>query len=134
MSENTNIPNQGTATEVPLRPKRRNFSAQQKLDIITGANACAPGTVASYLRKQGLYSTQLTDWRQIYEEQGLAGLEPKKTRSKRKAIPEDQVDQLSKDVLYWRRRAERAEALVDLQKKISQLFGISLEESKEKSS
>ena len=54
----------GPDPEVPARAKRRRFTARYKLRILEEADACrAPGEVGALLRREGLYSSQLTQWR-----------------------------------------------------------------------
>ncbi len=134
MSANMDIPDQGKATEVPLRPKRRSFSAKDKLRIIQGAEACAEGQLGAFLRREGIYSTQLSDWRRKYRKHGLEGLQSKRNQPREDDGTQGRISELEAENRKLRRRAQRAEALVQLQKKISQLLGISLPESGEDNS
>ena len=61
--------------EVPARAKRRRFTARYKLRILEEADACrAPGEVGALLRREGLYSSQLTQWRRARREGTLKAL------------------------------------------------------------
>ena len=61
--------------EVPERARRRYFSAQYKLRVLEEADACqAPGEVGALLRREGLYSSQLTAWRRARREGSLQAL------------------------------------------------------------
>jgi transposase len=116
-------------TEVREQGKRRRFSADYKQRILQEAAACtALGALGALLRREGLYSSHLTKWRQQAGRGALAGLTPKARGPK--PTPRDprdrQVATLEREAARWKFRAERAEALVELQKKVSQLLGIVL--------
>ena len=116
-------------TEVKAKVTRRRFSAKYKMQILAEAAACtAPGEIGALLRREGLYSSHLTKWRLQAERGQLAGLQPKKRGPvPRVADPRDKrVAELEKELGKVTRRAERAEALVEIQKKLSELLGIAL--------
>lgn len=116
-------------TEVSAKASRRRFSAKYKKRILDEVAACsAPGAVGALLRREGLYSSHLTKWRRQADHGELAGLEPKKRGPvPRVADPRDKrLAALEADLKRMTRRAERAEALVGLQKKVSELLGIAL--------
>jgi transposase-like protein len=67
--------------EVVPKAKRRRFSAEYKLRILREADACSePGEIGSLLRREGLYSSHLSNWRRQRQSGTLAGLKPKKRR------------------------------------------------------
>ena len=115
--------------EVIAKAKRRHFSAKEKLRILKVVEKTTElGGVGALLRREGLYSSHLTEWRRARAAGELDALEPKKRG--RKAT---EVNPLEKDVVELKRalakaelRAKRAEALVELQKKVSELLGIQL--------
>jgi transposase-like protein len=116
-------------TEVSDKAKRRRFSAKYKLRVLREAAACTkPGEVGALLRREGLYSSHLTSWRKQAERGELAGLTPRKRGPKPKPVdPRDKrIAQLERENRKLNRRAERAEALVEVQKKLSELLGIAL--------
>lgn len=109
-------------TEVIVaKAKRRRFSAKYKLDILRRVDACRdePGAIGELLRKEGLYSSHLTDWRREREAGELAGLEPRKRGPK--ADPETAQDrelaQLRRENAGLKARLERAETIIEVQKK-----------------
>lgn len=120
-------PNQSRPeVQVEAKPQRRRFTAQYKLSIIEQADACTkPGEVSALLRREGLYSSNLAGWRQARDEGQLAALKPKKRGRKAKQIdPRDErIAELEKQLATEQARRERAEALVDLQKKLATLLG-----------
>jgi hypothetical protein len=109
------------------RPRRR-YTSHYKLEILRKADACTkPGEVAALLRKEGLYSSHLVTWRR----QRDAGLTPKTRGRKRTADPrvkqlEREKTSLESDKRRLERRLQRAEAIIDFQKKVASLLGIPL--------
>lgn len=107
-------------TKVTAKVTRRRFSAKYKMQILDEAAACtARGEIGALLRREGLYSSHLGKWRQQTERGQLAGLQPKKRGPvAQSADPRDKrVAELEKELNNVTRRAERAEALVEIQKK-----------------
>jgi len=122
-------------TEVVAMPKRRRFSAEEKLRILKEADACTkPGEQGALLRREGLYSSHLTEWRRARERGELDALAPRKRGRKPAAVNplERKVTELSRALEKAEARAKRAEALVELQKKISELLGIPLPKEDER--
>ena len=124
-------PNEGQipVTEVPEKAERRRFSMAYKLDVLRRLDACRqPGEVGALLRAEGLYSSHLVLWRRQREEAAAAGLAA--VRRGRKAGVTDARDvriaELEKELSRVTARAERAEALVELQKKVSEILSIPL--------
>ena len=60
--------------EVPERPVRRRFSAQYKLDILAEIDRAEPGGIGAILRREGLYSSHLVDWRRARDRGALEAL------------------------------------------------------------
>jgi len=122
-------------TEVVAMPKRRRFSAEEKLRILKEADACTKlGEQGALLRREGLYSSHLTEWRRARERGELDALAPRKRGRKQAAVNplERKVTELSRALEKAEARAKRAEALVELQKKISELLGIPLPKEDER--
>lgn len=111
--------------EVNAKPERRQFSAEYKRRILAEADACTEaGQIGSLLRREGLYSSNLTHWRQQRAEGALKALSPKKRGPK--------LDPLADENAALRRRIERleadlkrAETIIEVQKKLSDLLGLS---------
>ena len=121
-------------TEVLEKAVRRRFTAAYKLDILGQAEAChRRGELGALLRSEGLYTSHLSVWRQQRAkaaEAGLAGVR----RGRPKADVRDlKIEQLTKELSRQTVRAQRAEAAVELQKKVSQLLGIILPSDEERS-
>lgn len=116
-------------TEVVAMPKRRRYSAEEKLRILKEADACTkPGEQGALLRREGLYSSHLTAWRRARERGELEALAPRRRGRKPVAVNplEKKVMELARALEKAEARARRAEALVELQKKISELLGIQM--------
>jgi transposase-like protein len=118
--------------EVPGKPKRRHFTAEYKRSIVAQAEACRDdGAIGALLRREGLYSSHLTTWRRQKEQGELEALAPKKRGRKSTANPLAEENQhLRKENARLSRRLEQAELIIDVQKKVSALLGISLPETK----
>ena len=111
-------------TEVVAKAHRRRFTAKYKLKILKKADACeAYGGVGELLRKEGLYTSHLALWRKQRELGALASLAPKPRGPKPVEHDErdDQIVTLRREINALTIRAERAEALIELQKKVSEL-------------
>ena len=114
-------------TEVVAKAKRRSFSAKYKSEILRQADACNErGAIGALLRREGLYSSHLSKWRQEVAEREVAALAPKKRGPQVTPIdPRDhELAALRRDHAKLQVRAERAEMLVDIQKKVSMLLGV----------
>lgn len=120
--------------EVMAKPSRRRYTAEYKLGILREAEGCTGrGELGALLRREGLYSSNLTQWRKQREKGELAGLSRRRGPSPKGKNPLiDKVRVLEQDNARLKRRAERAEGLVELQKKVSEILGIELSRSGEK--
>ena len=115
--------------EVVPQAKRRQFSAAYKERILAEADACRePGQIGALLRREGLYSSYLTSWRR--EREKGAGLEPQKRGRKGQRLQDPEIAQLRAENERLRAQLERAETIIDVQKKLSQLFGLPTAEIK----
>lgn len=112
--------------EVDARPVRRRFTAEYKLSILRQADACSePGQVGALLRREGLYSSHLTLWRQ-QRRQGRLGSRKKGRRALAPNPLASRVAELERENRRLSRRLKKAETIIDFQKKLSGLLGIPL--------
>jgi transposase-like protein len=118
--------------EVSAIPKRRKFTAQYKLDILKQVDACKdqPGAIGAILRREGLYSSLLTLWRQERDRGALEALEKKRGRRATRSPLWDEVERLRRENAELKRRLEQAETIIDVQKKISSILGIPLKHTR----
>jgi transposase len=118
------------STEVSEKAKRRRFTADYKRRIVKEAETCKrPGAIGELLRREGLYSSQLTAWRAARDKGELAPGATTKKRGPKAQMPDPRdvrITQLEREVEKQTVRAERAEAIAEIQKKLSQLLGIKL--------
>lgn len=118
-------------TEVKERQGRRRFTAEEKRRIVQEAAACEEqGALTALLRKEGVYWSYLRRWREEFKRDGLVAKKrgPKPMSSAQKA-DRAQVYELEQALRRMQGRAERAEALVDLQKKLSMLLSPAVPEN-----
>jgi transposase-like protein len=116
--------------EVVAKAQRRRFTAEYKRRIVREADRCTTtGAIGALLRREGLYSSYLTTWRAARDRGELEGLAPKQRGPKMVAAdPRDQqIAEQEREIGKWRTRAERAEALVEVQKKVAALLGTPLD-------
>ena len=122
--------------EVPEKRLRRKFTAKYKLRILSEADTCTqPGQMGALLRREGLYSSNLTTWRQQREKGILQAMTPKKRGRKRKQPNPlaKRVAQLEKENLRLEQKLKKADLIIEAQKKMSEILGIvqNLDESDE---
>ena len=129
MSRNeTSIPD----PEVVPTAKRRRFTKQEKVRILEEADACTePGELGALLRREGIYSSYLSRWRRARDRGELQALSPKR-RGPKSAADSGLTKELTK--LQWenerlRGRLAQAEAIMEAQKKLSELLGLSPRET-----
>lgn len=113
--------------EVPERPKRRRFTAEYKLAILKEADAATePGQIGALLRREGLYSSHLVDWRRQRDAGALEAFSKRRGRP-RPDPREREIARLRTDNVRLRRRLDQAEKIIEVQGKVSELLGISLD-------
>src|ERR1019366_5643804 len=115
--------------ELSDRPRRRTFTAQTKLRILTEIDGAADtGRIGAILRREGLYSSTLCDWRRQRDAGAFNALVPAR-RGPKVADPNPLAAELArshKSNADLSRRLARAEAVIDIQKKVAALLGIPL--------
>lgn len=113
--------------EVAATAKRRQFSASQKRRILAEAERCTePGQIGALLRREGIYSSNLTTWRKQREAAEDAAMHPRKRgRKADPAIAEARlVAALTKDNERLRRKLAQAHTINEVQKKLCALLGL----------
>ena len=116
-------------SEVRERAARRRFTAEYKLHVLRAADQCAGlGELGALLRREGLYSSHLTTWRRQREHGALVALAPK-PRGRPAAVVSPlarRVAELERDKARLERRLHHAEAIIDAQKTLAEILGLSL--------
>ena len=132
MSRNGDERNELPDPEVVPMAERRRFTAGEKLRILEEAEACTePGEIGALVRREGIYSSYLSRWRQARDRGQLTALgsQQRGPRPAADAALVREVARLQRENERLLARLERAEAIIEVQKKLSQLLGPSREEN-----
>jgi len=117
--------------EVLVKAARRHFNAEYKQSILHEVDRCRDeGAIGALLRKEGLYSSHLTTWRRQRDQAVQAALAPHKRGPKPARNPwMDEMEKLRRENARLAQQLEKAEIIIDVQKKVSSLLGIPLKDS-----
>jgi len=115
--------------EVPERARRRTFTAKYKLDVLAAYDAADPGEKGAILRREGLYSSHIVDWRRARDAGALAGLAAPRGRRQRDER-DAAIARLSKEKARLEQELAKARFVVDVQAKLQALLE-TLSESKD---
>jgi transposase-like protein len=114
--------------EVSSKRIRRRFSAGYKRRILKQADKCKSGELGALLRREGLYYSNLTKWRNQRESGELSGLQPKKRGKKpnpdKPLIKEN--EKLRRENMRLEERLRKAETIIDVQKKLCDVLGLTV--------
>jgi transposase len=123
----TAISSLGEVTEVPEKARRRTYTVEYKLQIVKEAEACkGPGDIGALLRREGLYSSHLAVWRQARDRGELAPGAKARRRGPSATAPDPRdkrIAELERQNAKLTTRAEHAEAIAEIQKKVAALLG-----------
>jgi transposase len=113
--------------EVSAASGRRRFSAAYKARIVREANACSqPGETGALLRREGLYSSQLTQWRKQYRNGAISALaDDKRGRKVTKNPLADENQRLGRELERAQKKLRQAEIIIEFQKNLCEILGIS---------
>lgn len=118
-------------TEVAPKAQRRKYSREYKRRILDEIEACTrPGQVGAILRREGLYSQIVSKWRKQFRRKGQAGLESQK-RGPKTDPQAAEIKRLKRENELLRKRLEQAEMIIDVQKKVSQMLGLGMENNQD---
>jgi len=110
--------------EVKPKAKRRQYSAEYKLRILNEADGCTErGAVGALLRREGLYGSHLEKWRRQREKGSLQGVAAQK-RGPKVDAKSVELARLRRENEVLQARLQRAETIIDVQKKLSMLLGL----------
>jgi len=114
--------------EVTPHAKRRRFTAEYKVAIVREADTAKdPGAVGALLRREGLYSSHLVNWRKQYRAGARQALARRRGPPAKHTAQSQQLAAVVRENVQLRRRLAQAEALLELQKKASEILGITLQ-------
>jgi transposase-like protein len=129
---NTTITAQKIETEIPERASRRRFTKEYKLRILQQADCCTKqGEIGALLRREGLYSSHLSDWRSQRHEGTLKALERKRGPKPKRTAEHADVEKLRRENDRLRERLRKAEKIIEVQKKLSEVLGLDSDDTEE---
>lgn len=113
--------------EVLAASGRRRFSASYKARIVREADACTqPGAIGSLLRREGLYSSHLMNWRKDYRKGAESALaDDKRGRKQTKNPLTPELDRLGRELERTQHKLRQAELIIEFQKNLCEILGIS---------
>jgi transposase-like protein len=116
--------------EVVAKAQRRKFTAEYKLGIVEEADRVTdPGAIGALLRREGLYSSHLVEWRRLRDAGALGALSKKRGRKPTRNPLAEENGKLKAELARVNQKLQQAEIIIDVQKKVSALLGISLPEA-----
>jgi transposase-like protein len=107
--------------EVPERARRRTFTAKYKLEVLAAYDSAADGEKGAVLRREGLYSSHITEWRKARDAGALAALAIARGRKRRDSQAE-QIARLQAEKLRLEQELAKTRAVVDVQAKLHVLL------------
>ena len=115
--------------EVSAKPKRRRFTAAYKARIVEEAQRCTEsGQVGALLRREGLYSSALTQWRRQYQAGALGALkDDKRGRKRTRDAREKELERLRRENERLNNKLRQAELIIEIQKKVAAMLGNPIE-------
>ena len=117
--------------EVRAVAKRRQFSAAYKLSVLAQVDELTePGAIGALLRREALYSSQLTGWRREREAGALEALGRRRGRKARTTPEQKRVAALEARNTRLERELEQARLIIEVQKKLCTLLGLPTAEDK----
>lgn len=106
------------------KAKRRQFTTEYKVSVVQEAERCrAAGEIGGLLRREGLYSSQLADWRKLYKAGAHRALAQRRGPKVTRRAATTELARLQHEVEQLRRKLTRAEQIIGLQKKVAELLG-----------
>ena len=107
--------------EVPERARRRRFTAKYKLEVLAAYEAAPAGEKGAVLRREGLYSSQIVEWRRARDGGALAGLTQPRGRPKRDR-QQERISHLEQEKRRLEQELAKARFVVDVQAKLRALL------------
>ena len=106
------------------KARRRRFTTDYKAAVVQEAERCrAVGEIGGMLRREGLYSSQLADWRKLYKAGAHKALAQRRGPKATRSAAATELARVQREVEQLRRKLARAEQIIGLQKKVAELLG-----------
>jgi transposase len=117
-------PRNTSETEVrPAKAKRRSFTAAQKLKILRETEALEHGELGAYLRRQGIFSSSLSTWRQQRDEGLLTPKGSPKRGRPGKSADTKELERLKRENEKLKKQLDQADMIISAQKKLCEIYG-----------
>ena len=115
--------------EVLAKPSRRRFTPAYKARIVEEAQRCTEsGQIGALLRREGLYSSALTQWRRQYQSGALQALkDDKRGRKRTRDAREKELERLHRENERLNKKLRQAELIIEIQKKVAAMLGNPIE-------
>ena len=123
----------GNDSEVVARAVRRTFTNADKRRILHAADLCTkPGEVGALMRREGVYSSSLSTWRRQREAADLGALAPQKRGPKADParIDAQHIAQLTRERDHLRVELDKAQLVIEVQKKVTALLDLLASDNK----
>jgi transposase len=115
-------------TEVSAKATRRTFTKEYKLEILEKADRCSsPGEIGELLRREGLFSSHLAAWRAQRREGVLKSMGRKRGPKAKQTAEQVELEKLRRENQRLRKKLDHAEKIITIQKKLSEVLGIPLD-------
>lgn len=120
------VPGPDDVPDPEAKPQRRTFTADYKLRILEEADAATErGQIGALLRREGLYSSHLDKWRKQRAHGTLTALQPQpRGRKPTRDARDEELARLQRENARLQAQLRKAEIIIDVQKKVSQLLGL----------
>jgi len=118
----TGTPEGARTTETLPKATRRTYSAEYKRRIVRQAADCQPGQIGALLRREGLYTSQLSTWRRQHERGALKALSQSRGRRPSRLIANQELSRLEKENARLKEELRKAQVIIEVQKKVSTLL------------
>lgn len=115
--------------EVLAKPRRRRFTPAYKARIVEEAQRCTEsGQIGALLRREGLYSSALTQWRRQYQSGALQALkDDKRGRKRTRDARDNELERLQRENERLNKKLRHAELIIEIQKKVAAMLGNPIE-------
>jgi hypothetical protein len=111
----------------PTGQVKKKYSAEEKMSLLNQFAKCEGEARSEFLRKFGLYQSDMDRWSALVHEAAIGALSTRKTRSDKKPQEQVELESMRKELRGQEKTIAKLAALVVIQKKVSEILGINLE-------